>query len=197
MATTQPPLNRPPTEEQKAANIALLKRNVAIALAITCPILIALPPRILDFYTVGLASGAFLSLNHLQKHNTGRSFFNYIGINDETPATVSDAGSASTETARRYQRLLKEKKEAEAAGRPWVPKRLDEVEPVPEGKSVLEQVWLGDQKEDWKAKRDRKEREAFERGDGIGSLIQDYFAEAVGFKKDEEAEEKNAKDGKA
>jgi hypothetical protein len=179
----------------------ILKRNLAIGLLIACPILIALPPRKLDVYTFGLGATTFISLNHLQKHTTGRSFLNRIGINDpdKTGATGTDVkpkekASSSwdglpTEKARRYQQMMREKKEAEAAGRIWVPTPLGEVEAPKkeeEKRGVLESVWMGGEGSDWKEKRDQKEREAMERGDGVGTLIQVYFADAFGLKKDGE-----------
>lgn len=190
------------TPLQQAASLALLKRNLAIGLAVVCPILIILPPRKLDVYTFCLGGTTFISLNHLQKHMTGRSFLNRIGVNnqwDEKEMKLKggeDGGvSLPTERARRYRQMMKEKKDAEAAGRRWEPpKSLDEWKPESEvqedkKKGVLESLWLGNAKDDWKAQRERKEREAFERGDGVGTLIQDYFQEAMGYKKDDEEEE--------
>lgn len=174
--TTNPPA---PTPAQQAADGTLLKRNLAIGLAITCPILIALPPRKLDFYTFGLATTTFMSLNHLQKHNTGRSFLNRIGINDNSPKPEG-SGRLPTEAARRYQQMMREKREAERAGVAWTPARS-----LAEQQTVVD----GEVEEDWKAKRDRKEREVFERGEGVGTLIQEYFAEAFGYRKDDEKED--------
>jgi hypothetical protein len=198
------------TPLQQAASLNLLKRNLAISLVVVCPILIALPPRKLDVYTFCLGGTTFISLNHLQKHMTGRSFLNRVGINDSSNEELKgaktkgaeDGGvSLPTEKARRYRQMMKEKKEAEAAGRRWEPpKSLEDWKPNAETdaekqKGVLESLWLGNAKEDWKAQRERKEREAFERGDGVGTLIQDYFQEAMGYKKDEdeEAEEETKK----
>jgi hypothetical protein len=201
-----PPPGQPLTPIQQAANISVLKRNLAIGLLIACPILIALPPRKLDIYTFALGTTTFISLNHLQKHTTGRSFLNRIGINDHAisssnadddsakkkAAAVNTWDGMPTEKARRYQQLMRDKKEAEAVGRPWVLRPLEEVKPV-ERKGVLESVWMGDEGSDWKQKREQKELEAMERGEGVGTLIQDYFAEAFGWKKDGEEEESHDK----
>lgn len=193
------------TALQKATNVAILKRNLAIGLLVTCPILIALPPRKLDVYTFCLAGTTFISLNHLQKHTTGRSFLNRLGINDE--GTISErikeganagaGGGLPTERARLYRQMLKEKKEAEMAGRTWTPpKSMDDVKSSEEKekeKGVITGLLMGNAPDDWKERRDRKEREALERGDGIGTLIQDYFQEAMGYKKDDEDEEDEKK----
>jgi hypothetical protein len=44
-------------------------------------------------------------------------------------------------------------------------------------KSVLEKVWMGDEDEDWKEKRLRREREVLENGEGYGTLIMDQISE--------------------
>ena len=186
------------TPLQKATNTAILKRNLAIGLLITCPILIALPPRKLDVYTFCLAGTTFISLNHLQKHTTGRSFLNRLGINDE--GSISErvregakGGPLPTERARQYQAMLREKRDAEREGRVWIPpKSLEEVKS--EGsekreKGVVSSLLMGNAPDDWRERRDRKEREALERGEGIGTLIQDYFQEAMGYKKEDENED--------
>jgi hypothetical protein len=202
-APDYPPPGEPLTPLQQAANLAILKRNIAIGLVVACPVLIALPPRKLDIFTFCLAGTTFISLNHLQKHTTGRSFLNRVGINDIAtgPEEGTSAGGGTglpTERARMYQQMLREKKAAELAGRKWeASKSMEEYKALSaeekakkEGRGVLAGLWLGSAKEDWKAQRERKEREAFERGDGVGMLIQNYFQEAMGYKKDDEEEEK-------
>lgn len=42
-------------------------------------------------------------------------------------------------------------------------------------KGLLEKVWMGGESEDWKAKRDERERKALEEGKGYGDLIMDQI----------------------
>jgi len=44
-------------------------------------------------------------------------------------------------------------------------------------RGVLEKVWMGGEGDDWKAKRDAKEKEALEEGKGYGGLIMDQIWE--------------------
>ncbi|KAF3068928.1 putative rhomboid family membrane protein [Daldinia childiae] len=60
-------------------------------------------------------------------------------------------------------------------------------------KGLLERVWMGDSGEDWKAKRDQREKEALgEGGGGYWSLIADQVSEVwnQGKKKKDGDEEK-------
>ncbi|KIW03517.1 uncharacterized protein PV09_05282 [Verruconis gallopava] len=186
MTSTEPKSpEQPLSPMQQAADFDTIRRNLAIAGVIICPILIALPPRKLDIYTFALGGSTLISLNYLRKHATGRSFLESAGVtgpgNSVAAAGDSYTGLMPTERARLYQQLLKERKEAEAAGKTWVPRTIEEQ------KSVLESVREAKVEEDWRAIRNRKEREAFERGDGVGTLIKDYFAEALGFKEEDES----------
>lgn len=44
-------------------------------------------------------------------------------------------------------------------------------------RGLLKKVWMGDEGDDWKAKRDQREREALEDGRGYGGLIIDQIYE--------------------
>jgi hypothetical protein len=129
-----------------------LTRNVSIGLLVACPTLALLPPRRLNFYTfalIGLWAG---SANHLIKDRTGRSILDRLG-------NVGGDG-LPTEKAREIQRKLREQKLV-----------------ANKEKSMLEKVWMGDEGEDWKEKRLKKEREALKNGEGYGSLIMDQISE--------------------
>lgn len=68
-------------------------------------------------------------------------------------------------------------------------KVLDEVrrtkeEDEREERGILEKVWLGGEGDDWKAKRDKREREALEEGRGYGGLIMDQIWEVWNWGKD-------------
>lgn len=53
-----------------------------------------------------------------------------------------------------------------------------------EQKGLLEKIWMGSEGEDWKAKRDRREKEALEEGRGYGGLIMDQIWEVWNWGKD-------------
>ena len=60
-------------------------------------------------------------------------------------------------------------------------------------RGLVERVWMGNEGEDWKAKRDQREKEALEEGRGYGGLIMDQVWEVWnwGGKKMEEVKEKD------
>ena len=57
-----------------------------------------------------------------------------------------------------------------------------------EAKGVLEKMWLGGEGEDWKKKRDEREKEALEDGRGYGGLIMDQIWEVWSWGKDKNEE---------
>jgi hypothetical protein len=111
-----------------------------------------------------------VSANHLTIDRSGRSILQRLGGGDGLP----------TEKARQFQKQMQEKREREGK--------------VPE-KGVLDRIWMGGEKEDWKEERLRKEQEALDRGEGYGSLIMDQISEVwkggkKGSSEDTESEKK-------
>ena len=79
-------------------------------------------------------------------------------------------------------------------------KRTSVIEELEEEKrrnerGVLKRIWLGNEDEDWKQKRDQREKEALERGEGYGGLIWGQMKEVFGGAKEklEEIEEEDRK----
>ncbi|EGR53065.1 uncharacterized protein TRIREDRAFT_43176, partial [Trichoderma reesei QM6a] len=71
------------------------------------------------------------------------------------------------EGAKRTQQLLKEQREREAAQR----------QSQSQSKSVLKDVWMGGEGEDWKEKRASEHKKAFEEGKGMSDIILEQVAE--------------------
>lgn len=56
-------------------------------------------------------------------------------------------------------------------------KEREEKARVEKERGLLEKVWMGNEGDDWKAKRDQREKEALEDGRGYGGLIMDQIWE--------------------
>lgn len=157
MATPTQPQQAPIPPEQRLAleqqaRYNRIVRNLAIGGVVFCPLIMALPPRKLDFYTFSLAVGFYLSADHLVTANTGRSL-----VAQFTPKRSLDM---PTEKAQEMQRLLREEREKgrRALG-------------VEEDKGVLGRLWMGDEKAGWKERRLEEERKALEEGKSYTDMI--------------------------
>ena len=73
--------------------------------------------------------------------------------------------------------------------------RFEKEKKEKEERGLLEKVWMGSEGEDWKAKRDQREKEALAEGKGYGGLIMDQIWEvwSWGREKTEEIKEKDEK----
>lgn len=58
-----------------------------------------------------------------------------------------------------------------------------ELEKEKESKGIVKRIWYGGEGEDWKEKRDQREKEALENGDGYGGLIMNQIKEVFNFEK--------------
>lgn len=168
-----------PTPEQKAAEIETYKKNTALACFILCPTLALLPPRKLDFYTFSLTGVWVVSANHLTYTYTGRSAWQRIAYRPPNTSASSPESLLKQSGRERYEEVQRQLREQGIKG---AEKGKD--------RGVLEKVWMGDEKEGWKERRMREEREALERGEGYGSLMARHFREAFGAgDKDEKSKE--------
>lgn len=174
-------------------------RNISLAALIVCPAIIAVPPRKLDIYTVVLFSGTLFAANNVTGHYTGRSITTRMQDRMARMTTPS-LPPAALET----QKRLKEERLREKLGSvPEVERqdvlvelrRQQEEEDKHAKRGVLKRIWLGGEDEDWKAKRDQREKEALERGEGYGGLIMDQIKEVFGGAKEkvEEIKEEDEK----
>jgi hypothetical protein len=173
---------------------AKLVHNVSLAALIVCPLVMALPPRKFDVYTGLLMTGTFLGGNQLTWEYTGRSFLDRCKARMQAIQSMGDGSlpekAKITQVRLREERERRERMQAVFAN-PVVEKEklekveskvLDEVRRTKEEderkeRGVLEKVWLGGEGDDWKAKRDKREREALEEGRGYGGLIMDQIWE--------------------
>ena len=71
--STPTPSKPPPQLATDAASRAKVIHNVALGALIVCPIIILLPPRKLDIYTLALISGTLIGGNQIAYEYTGRS----------------------------------------------------------------------------------------------------------------------------
>ena len=217
--TTQPP--NPPTSsapfnmDDEAR--AKLVHNVSVAALIVCPVVMALPPRKFDIYTGLLMTGTFLGGNQLAYEYTGRSFLARCKARMQALQSLGSGEQSLPEKAKITQARLRAEREMRAKmmserqslyANPVVEEKvvekeggvLDEVRRKQEDgekkrkeRGIIGRVWFGGEPDDWKAKRDQREREALEEGRGYGGLIMDQIWEVWnwGKEKDEDLKEKD------
>lgn len=145
-----------PTLEQKIHMTDSYHRFVhttSLAMLFVAPVLIALPPRKLDFYTFTLGGIFAISGNQLLRERNG------VGILGLLPAR-GEPGSgmeASIVAASQGRRILEE--------------------PIITDERVKEVMRQGRQKVDegWKERRLKEEQEKIEQGEGYGGMIMDQI----------------------
>ncbi|KAH8805737.1 hypothetical protein F5884DRAFT_800405 [Xylogone sp. PMI_703] len=202
MSTTQPP--QPPTSSKPNSQAELI-HNVSLAAAILCPIIILLPPRKLDTYTILLAAGTFAGCNQLALEYTGRSIVDRI--QSKLQSTSMTPGAELPEKAKIMQARLREEKAAMLRQRNGIshPSEQQDNSTVLEAlrkqedekkRALLQRLWMGGESADWKQKRDEREKKALEEGKGYGDLIMEQIWEVVnwGPKENKEAEHADEKD---
>jgi hypothetical protein len=166
--------------------------NVSLGALIVCPIIVLLPPRKLDIYTLALLCGTFAGGNQLSKEYTGTSMLQRLGSRLE-----SVSGRELPPKAQEMQIRLREEKarreEARTGGVEEMKRKGEELaqrvraekeNKEREERGLLEKVWMGSEGEDWKAKRDKREKEALEEGKGYGGLIKDQIWEVWNWGRD-------------
>ncbi|KAK1247880.1 hypothetical protein MKX07_000768 [Trichoderma sp. CBMAI-0711] len=134
----------------------------ALAGAIISPLAMLLPPRKADIRLLVLMGTFSLCTNQLAYEYTGQSIYARFG---SRVGSIFDTGLP--EGAKRTQQLLKEQREREAAQR----------QSQSQSKSVLKDVWMGGEGEDWKEKRASEHKKAFEEGKGMSDIILEQVAE--------------------
>lgn len=136
--------------------------NTSLAMLVVAPLLIALPPRKLDFYTFTLSGIFAVSGNQLLRERNG------IGILGLLPG--KSMGQSIPEIAR--GRILEEPvkgddpvKEIMRKGRQSHSKMEEKVQSIP----------MVGETEGWKERRLKEEQEKLDQGDGYGSMIMDQI----------------------
>ncbi|KAF1814818.1 hypothetical protein P152DRAFT_455857 [Eremomyces bilateralis CBS 781.70] len=198
------------TTEQELAQLRQqqfesVKSGLAKALIIVCPVLLLAPPRKLNVFTLGLSSVWSASLDHQIQEYTGRSMFQHLA-----PIVFSTQASDGlpTEKAREIQRLLREQRESgrtnkaeqdrlqatASRGAVAMPATLVRSETgsqleepqQPDKRSVLQKMWMGDEKEGWKERRLQEEREKLAEGKGYWDMMIEQIWEVWSWEKQDE-----------
>ncbi|KAI0897762.1 hypothetical protein F4806DRAFT_376229 [Annulohypoxylon nitens] len=175
--------------------------NVALGVTPIALLALFLPPRRLDFRFLILGGVTVWGTNQLVHDYTGTSTLSRFGRR-----IVAMSGTELPEKAKetqlrlRLERAERARKALEAQGVKSVgdvgvseaqKKVLEELERKKieeEERSLLKRVWMGDSPDDWKEKRDQREKEALsEGGGGYWGLIVDQISEvwSGGKKKDD------------
>jgi len=167
--------------------------NTSLGMLILAPVLIALPPRKLDMYTLCL-SGAFVaSANQLTVERTGRGIMGNLvpqrlRIMRSEQVVREKERTKAEEFAARYQEEKARKRllEEEVAPSSSQPRPLAALE------AKVKELWMGGEQEGWRERRLREEQEKISRGEGYGSMIMDQIWEvwSRGEKKGEEIKKK-------
>ncbi|KAK0102009.1 hypothetical protein ONS95_001185 [Cadophora gregata] len=215
MTTTTPTTLTPSSLNSRET----LYRNVALGAVIVCPIIILLPPRKIDIYTVALTAGFYAGGNHLTAHYTGTSIaqrcanrIQSLSSDELPPKALESQRRLKEERERRDAKALaattttptavvRRDKTGDDNGVVLAEIRRKEAEDGSREKGLLEKVWMGGEGPDWKAKRDQREKEALEEGRGYGGLIMDQIWEVWSWTKDKaeevkEVDEKVIREGK-
>ncbi|KAI1255989.1 hypothetical protein MGN70_002149 [Eutypa lata] len=210
-----------PEQQQKPPFENPFTHNVALGITPIAMFALFLPPRRLDMRQILLGGVAVWGTNQLVYDYSGRSFaqrFNsrmasMVGTElpekaQRTQLLLRQERERRRQQQRDAEQLERLRQEAQALGLPAGDAELrgvlkererergqkGEGEGQGQGKKergALEAIWMGDQDDDWKEKRDRREKEALsEGGGGYWGLIADQLAEvwSRGRKKELEAQ---------
>ena len=156
---------------------------------IVCPLIIAIPPRKLDIYTIALLSGTFVGGNQLAQEYTGRSILTRVQDRMESISAPKLPSKALEVQAKlREERAMREGLVPKGEDVKTVLEEIRKKEQEKKERGLLEKVWMGAEGNDWKEKRDQKEKEALEDGRGYGGLIVDQIWEVWNWGKDQNEE---------
>ncbi|KAJ0116281.1 hypothetical protein J7T55_005227 [Diaporthe amygdali] len=203
MATQQPPSAQPSpsqSSETPTNNTTAPKtetppwlHNSAIGVAILGPIALLMPPRRVGLQALLLSGGTFWATNVLAYDWTGESMTQRFDRRWQTVFT-----NGLPEKAKRNQELMRLERERREALLPEAERKaLQEAREKKEiaSRGIVSRLWMGDEKDDWRKERARKEKETLENGEGYGTLIMDQVREVFSGSKKAEGEE--GKEGKS
>lgn len=104
------------TETDRYANAL---RITALAGLVVCPAIALLPPRKLDFYTVGLITATGWSANVLIRDRTGRSIYQHITpARAREPIAHQHSSVSQTEQSNLHRELNSASSELQRMGKP-------------------------------------------------------------------------------
>lgn len=179
---------KPPSQTPSSADKTQYLHHAAVAGLVISPALILLPPRKFDVYTVGLLTCTFVSANHLTYHYSGRSFATRWSerVNSMFATDGLPPKARLIKEQLRLEREERERKQLEgrlkAAQLSGTDPRsiMEEAESKLQGsreRNAIQKIWYGKEGDDWKQKRDEREKKALEEGKGYGDLIMDQIWE--------------------
>ena len=172
MSHPQPPQRQPsPSETDRYANAL---HTTALLALVTCPTLALLPPRKLDFYTVGLVTATGYSANFLIRERTGRSIWQNIASQRREVIAHQHDGVSKTEQANLHRELQSAAGELQRMGKEGGPSVTNEV---------------ASQREAWKLQREKEVKEELEEGKGLSDMIFDQIWEVWNWGKNNEEED--------
>lgn len=163
------PLQQQPSPQPSTRYANALSTTALLGL-ILCPALALLPPRKLDFYTVGLVTATGYSANFLLRERTGRGFYEHLRPQRRREG---DGVIPREEQANLQRELGHASAELERLGK--------------RGVSVTEEV--RGQREAWKVQREKEIKEDLEEGKGLGDMIYDQVWEVWNWGKGKGEEE--------
>ena|SRR5437762_2573604 len=145
-----------------------ISRYIGIGLIIVCPVLILLPPRKLDGYTLSLVLGTLGGIHLIRQEGAA-----------ERAQREALLSGFPTERAAHVHQMFKEKQQREGRN--------------PEERGLLKRLWMGQETEGWKERRLQEEREALKDGRGYSGLIKEQIWEVWNQQKSESNDRKKGK----
>ncbi|KAJ5102146.1 hypothetical protein NUU61_004368 [Penicillium alfredii] len=187
MAAPEPPTN---THSKREADYERFKNYAALTFLVASPVLIAIPPRKLDHFTV-LLTGAFcVSANHITRERTGRSIVDRLETRlTSTPAAFRDLPS---DRAEEIQARLRAARDAQIRDGGSVSDGVEKLKArQQQEKGLANRVWMGGEEEGWKERRLREEQKALDEGKGYGDLIKEHIWDVWTWGRKDESEEED------
>ncbi|KEF54219.1 uncharacterized protein A1O9_10015 [Exophiala aquamarina CBS 119918] len=142
--------------------------TVTLGTLFVAPILIAMPPRKLDFYTFSLGSAWFAAASYRNLPARTLHRFQDVGGMPRAARDLQERERLRGD-ARESRRLLEE------------PGAVPEKTTSKKTRALLEdkakEIWMGGETEGWKERRLREERERLAKGETYGSMIMDQIWE--------------------
>lgn len=171
MSNLQAPQKQPTVAEtDRYANA--LRTTAAIAL-IACPALALLPPRKLDFYTVGLITATGYSANFLIRERTGRSIYQHLSPRRNAAIAHQHNSVPPTEQANLHRELVNASEQLQRVNKQERP--------------VTEEIMS--QREAWKTQREKEIKDDLEEGKGLSDMIFDQIWEVWNWRKRRDEDE--------
>lgn len=169
MSHPQPPQRQPTPNETE--NYVRAVHYAAIGVVIACPILALLPPRKLDFYTIGLLTTTGYCSNYLLREQTGRSIWQHVTL-PSTNVVRSSSVIPAEERANLNRELQHGRQEMQRVKQ--------------EGKGVMEELSGRDA---WKKKLEEEIKEEVAAGKGYWDVMYDQIYEVWNWSKRKDDDE--------